>query len=271
MNREDYTKEECWIVADCLAAERLARIDAYQDDVVPSSTLYARFFKRLLDIAISGVALLVTLPLNAILLICTVIDVGTPVMFKQERVGRNERSFYLYKFRNMRNTTDEDGNLLPAAQRVTRFGKFVRRTSLDELLNFWSILKGEMSLIGPRPLLPEYSHRYTKRHRARLLVRPGLECPPHILKEGAWTWQDQFENDIWYVENVSFRTDMRMLLNLFKYALDPKSSAVRGGARRTAFMGYSVEGKALSVDEVPDEYARHALGERWKTGVDAAN
>ena len=160
----------------------------------------------------------------------------------------------LIKFRNMRNTTDEKGELLPPAQRVTKFGKFVRKTSLDELLNFWSILKGDMSLIGPRPLVPEYTHRYNKRHKQRLAVRPGLECPPRELNNRVWTWQEQFENDVWYVENVSFLTDCKMIVNLIRFALDRKSANARAMAERGTFMGYDLDGIAINLDGVPQEY-----------------
>ena len=154
----------------------------------------------------------------------------------------------------MRNTVDERGELLPAAQRVTRFGKFVRKTSLDELLNFLSIFKGDMSIIGPRPLVPEYSHRYNKRHAARLAVRPGLECPPRELNENVWTWQEQLDNDVWYVENLSLKVDCIMAINLVKFAFDRKSATARATAQRGTFMGYSEDGVAINMAGVPQEY-----------------
>ena len=207
MRATDLTKAQRWALADRLAAERLPRINAHSEPVRPSETIYARYVKRLVDILLSGIALIVTLPLNLIIGIVTVFDVGFPIFFKQERIGRDGKPFTIIKFRNMRNTCDERGELLPPDQRVTTFGRFVRKTSLDELLNFWSIFKGDMSIIGPRPLVPEYTHRYSDRHRMRLAVRPGLECPPRMIGHHVWTWQEQFENDVWYVENVSFKTD----------------------------------------------------------------
>ena len=259
MDRNKYTKEECWIVADKLADDRLPSVNSLQKAVYPSSSFYAKYVKRMFDILISSTALILTSPINILIWIGTAIDVGRPLLFKQSRVGKDGRLFTLYKFRNMRNTTDGHGNLLPAAQRVTRFGRFVRKTSLDELLNFWSVLKGDMSIIGPRPLLPEYTHRYSDRHRLRLHVRPGLECPPHDLRAHPITWHNQFENDIWYVENVSFATDVKCIINLVKYAFDSKSATVRGAAKRTAFMGYDENGIAISVDDVPDDFAREVL------------
>ena len=253
MNPSDLTRNERWTIADRLAEERLPAINERLIDVVPSRTWYSRYGKRALDIVVSSLALLATLPLNAVIGTATLLDVGRPLFFRQERVGRNGKLFTLVKFRNMRDTRDRNGDLLPASQRVTGFGRFVRKTSLDELLNFWSILKGDMSVIGPRPLLPEYTHRLNKRHVARLSVRPGLECPPREATD-SWTWQDQFENDVWYVENVSFKTDCKMVGNLVRYAFSPKSSKERGSATRGIFMGYDLDGRAITLEEVPKEY-----------------
>lgn len=252
------TKAQRWKVADKLARDRLPQIDARLDDVTPSRTIYARFVKRILDIIISVIALIITFPINLIIAVVTAIDLGRPLLFKQERLGRNGRPFTIVKFRNMRNTRDERGELLPPAQRVTKFGKFVRKTSLDELLNFWSILKGDMSVIGPRPLPPEYGGRYNKRHRARLAVRPGLECPPRDLQH-VWTWQEQFENDVWYVEHVSFVTDCKMVGRLVAFALDRKSAEARSVAGRGTFMGYDLDGSAINMQQVPARYVREVL------------
>lgn len=254
MNKEELTKAQRWAIADKLAEDRLPGINAVLEDVVPSRTLYARFGKRALDIVVSACALIVCLPINIILGVVTYFDVGRPVFFRQERVGRDGKLFTLIKFRNMRNTVDENGELLPASQRVTSFGKFVRRTSLDELWNFWSVFKGDMSILGPRPLVPEYTHRYNKRHRMRLVVRPGLECPPRHLDGHVWTWQEQLDNDVWYVEHLSFKTDCRMFLNLVRFAFDRKSAAARATAQRGIFMGYGEDGCAINLNGVPQEY-----------------
>lgn len=246
-------------MADALAKDRLPSVNETALSVKPSASFYAKHVKRVLDVVISGIALVITSPINLVLLVGTALDVGRPLVFKQTRIGKDGKSFTLYKFRNMRNTRDEAGNLLPASQRVTRFGKFVRRSSLDELLNFWSVFKGDMSIIGPRPLLPEYTHRYSDRHICRLAVRPGLECPPPSQGDALQTWDDQFENDVRYVERLSFSADIRAIIDLIKYAFDPKSSANRGEAKRTAFMGYDENGIAISVDDVPDSYAQSVL------------
>lgn len=254
MKAEDLTKAQRWALADRLAEERLPEINAHSEPVYPSRTIYALYIKRLLDIILSFLAIIVTLPLNLIIFFITVFNVGFPVFFKQERIGKDGKPFTIVKFRNMRNTRDERGELLPPEQRVTKFGRFVRKTSLDELLNFWSIFKGDMSIIGPRPLVPEYTHRYSDRHRMRLAVRPGLECPPRSLDHHVWTWQEQLENDVWYVEHVSFRTDCRMIFNLVRFALDKDSANARATAQRGTFMGYGQDGCAINLEQIPQAY-----------------
>lgn len=262
LDRSKLTKEERWRIADRLAADRLKEINKGVLPVKARKTFYSECVKRGIDIAVSGSALVITLPVNLALLVVTWLDVGSPVFFKQERTGRYGKPFYIVKFRNMTNETDEKGELLPAAQRVTKVGKFVRKTSLDELLNFWSVLKGDMSLIGPRPLVPEYEKRYSRRHRARLLVRPGLECPPGSRKDHIRTWQEQFENDVWYVENISFMTDVMQLVRLVLFALDTKTAESRAGvSEKGIFMGYSEDGKAINLSEVGDDYIERVLAE----------
>ena len=174
------------------------------------------------------------------------------LFLSKKELGKNAELFTIYKFRNMTNEKGENGELLPPAERVTKWGKFVRRTSLDELLNFVSILKGDMSIISPRPLPGEYVSRYNKRHAARLLVKPGLECPPRDLSKKTRTWEDQFENDVWYVENMSFKTDLLLLKNIVLFALDKKLSKQRGSILgKGSFIGYNKDGKAINEHEVP--------------------
>lgn len=254
MDRSLLTRAQRWALSDCLAQDRLPAINAACEAVHPSRTIYARYIKRGIDVVVSALALIVTLPINIVAAVMTLKDVGRPILFEQERVGKDGRIFKLVKFRNMTNERDERGELLPPSQRVTRFGRLMRKTSLDELLNFLSVLKGDMSLIGPRPLVPEYTARYSKRHRMRLSVRPGLECPPRELSDHAWTWQEQFENDIWYVEHVSFRTDCKMMLNLVRFALDRKNSSARASAERGVFVGYDNLGNAISLEQLDQQY-----------------
>lgn len=254
MKWEDLSIEQRYRLAEKIAEDRLPEINRTLEVIQLSNTIYARYIKRILDITISFIAIVVTLPINLIIGIITMLDVGFPIFFKQERIGKDEKNFTIIKFRNMRNDRNEKGDLLPASKRVTRFGKFVRKTSLDELLNFWSVFKGDMSLIGPRPLLPQYLIRFNKRHRGRFLVRPGLECPPREFSGDVWLWQDRFENDIWYVENLSFIVDCKMIINLFRYALDPKMSSLRANANLDTFMGYDLNGNAITHKEIEDKY-----------------
>lgn len=262
MEKSELTKQMRWEIADRLAEERLPLVNSLGKKVAPKNTIYTNIIKRIIDIVISMMALILTLPINLVIGIITYFDVGRPVFFKQQRVGKNGRIFYIIKFRNMKNTRDERGELLPPEQRVTKFGKFVRKTSLDELLNFWSILKGDMSLIGPRPLVPEYYHRYSDRHKMRLAVRPGLECPPRKKLNHVWSWQEQFENDIWYVENNSFFTDCLMIWRLIQFAVNSKNANVRANAERGPFMGYDESGCAIGLYDIPQEYINSCITEK---------
>lgn len=211
-------------------------------------TFYSRYIKRLLDIIFSLLALIITLPVNIVIGIITFWDVGKPIFFHQKRVGKDLKIFTIIKFRNMRELYDENGVLLPPDQRVTPFGKFVRRTSLDELLNFFSILKGDMSLIGPRPLLPEYISFYSERQLMRHAVRPGLECPTLVKRDHSRTWEEQFEDDIWYVEHLSFLTDCRMLLALVRLVFDKKETERRSEAARRRFDVESMKNAPENLD-----------------------
>ena len=253
MLKSELTKAQRWELADYLAKTCLDEVNKRVEDVKPARNIYSKYIKRLIDIIASALFLIVTFPVNLVIFIITACTLGKPIFFRQERIGKDGKPFTIIKFRNMTNETDENGELLPPEKRVTKCGKFFRKTSLDELLNFWSILKGDMSLIGPRPLVPEYTHRYNKRHKQRLAVRPGLECPPRKLTDHVWTWQEQFENDVWYVENISFKTDCKMLINLVRFALDRKSANARAGVQRGTFFGYDAEGTAINLNNVPQE------------------
>ena len=246
-------------VAKVIADDTLENINAHDEKVTPRISFYSQYGKRALDILLSSVAVVITLPVNLVLLVCTYFDVGRPVFFMQKRVGRNGKLFNIVKFRNMTNDTDENGVLLPSSQRVTKFGSFVRKNSLDELLNFYSVLKGDMSLIGPRPLAIEYLDRYSDRHRMRYAVKPGLECPLLHKIDRKITWKEQFENDIYYVENVSFSLDVKMAFALVEMVFNRKSSTMRGKAIRGSFMGYYPDGSSINAQTVPFEYYEKAL------------
>lgn len=240
-----------WEVAGLLRERNLQEVNSRQKLVVPRNSFYTRVAKRGLDIVLSSVALLFTLPINALLAVAVFCDVGKPLLFVQQRLGKDGESFTLVKFRTMRDDVDENGHPLLGDKRVTRIGRMIRRTSLDEFLNFWSIFKGDMSLIGPRPLLMEYEERLSDRHAQRMAVRPGLACPPRKRLDHVETYDEQFENDVWYVSTVSFGTDLMMLLRLVEMVFDHRQTSSRAASLRGAFMGYDSEGRALDSFEVP--------------------
>lgn len=252
--RDNLTKAMRWEIAEQLAKDRLEDINKNLDEVKVNNTFYTRYGKRVLDIILSLAAIVITLPINLVILIITFFDVGNPVFFKQQRVGKNGKIFTIVKFRNMRNITDDSGELLPAEQRVTKWGKFARKTSLDELLNFYNIFKGDMSIIGPRPLPTEYLIRYNKQHIMRLAVRPGLECPPKEFKEDIWTWQEHLDNDVWYVENVSLLVDIMESIRLIRMVFNRKSAEKRAAVQVGTFMGYNLNGEAITLEDIPQEY-----------------
>lgn len=184
--------------------------------------MYARFFKRFIDIAVSLIALILLSPILLILIIVGMIAMGGNPFFTQQRPGKiskktgKEKVFKLVKFRTMSNQKDKDGNLLPDAVRLNKYGRILRSTSLDEIPEFWNILKGDMSLIGPRPLLTSYLEHYNEREHRRHLVRPGLTGLAQVSGRNALTWKDRFEKDIYYVEHISFRMDMKIVFMTFK-------------------------------------------------------
>ena len=178
-------------------------------------TFYISFVKRFLDIVFSFLGIIILLPLFLILHIIVLIDVGFPIIFKQERIGINCKSFTIYKYRNMTFERDENGNLLPGKDRITKFGKIFRASSLDELPQLFNILLGHMSFIGPRPLPPEYLPLYSKEHLKRHNIKPGLECPQWKKLDHFRSWPEQFDNDVWYAEHCSFWVDVAMVFKLF--------------------------------------------------------
>jgi len=178
--------------------------------------LYEKYIKRLLDIILSGVALIVLAPVLIIVAILVRIKLGTPVLFKQERPGKDEKIFNMYKFRSMTNDTDKEGNLLPDAERLPKFGKTLRSTSLDELPELWNILKGDMSIVGPRPLLVQYLPLYNKFQKQRHNSRPGLTGLAQINGRNALLWDKRFELDVQYINNITFLNDIKILLLTIK-------------------------------------------------------
>lgn len=173
--------------------------------------IYARFIKRILDFLLSLCAIIVLSPVLLVLCILVRVKIGSPIFFKQERPGRNEKIFTLCKFRTMTDEKDDDGNLLPDNVRLTKFGKFLRATSLDELPELFHILKGDMSIIGPRPLLVSYLPYYSEREKLRHSVRPGLTGLAQVSGRNFIDWDKRMEKDVEYVENLSFAMDLKVL------------------------------------------------------------
>lgn len=172
-------------------------------------------FKRLLDIVFSLILLIVLSPIIIITAILVRTKLGSPIIFTQERVGLNNEIFTLRKFRSMTNETDENGELLSKDERLTKFGKLIRSTSLDELPELFNILKGDMSFIGPRPLLVEYLPRYNSEQIKRHNVRPGLTSYTAVNGRATLTWPDRLALDVWYVKNMSFLLDLKILIKTF--------------------------------------------------------
>ena len=173
---------------------------------------YEKFVKRFLDIFLSGMALIILSPILFVTAILVRVKLGSPVIFCQERPGKDEKIFKLHKFRSMSDARDENGNLLPDAIRLGRFGRTLRATSLDELPELWDIFRGKMSIVGPRPLLVEYLPYYTENERHRHDVRPGLTGLAQINGRNTLTWEQKFAYDLEYVQHISFITDLRILL-----------------------------------------------------------
>ncbi len=178
--------------------------------------MYKKYIKRLLDILISLTLIILLSPLLLILYILVLIFMGFPAIFKQARPGKNEKIFNLYKFRTMTNKKDKDGNLLPDEKRLTKFGKFLRSTSLDELPELFNILFGQMSFIGPRPLLVRYLPYYTKEEHHRHDVTPGLTGWAQVNGRNNLIWDERFKMDLEYVDSISFAKDIKIVLLTIK-------------------------------------------------------
>lgn len=174
--------------------------------------MYRKYIKRLLDIILSLLAIVILSPVILVIAILVRVKLGSPVIFRQKRPGLNEKIFTLYKFRTMTDEKDENGKLLPDGMRLTRFGKLLRSTSLDELPELWNILKGEMSFVGPRPLLVQYLPLYNEEQRRRHEVRPGLSGLAQVSGRNAISWEEKFKLDVEYVEKVSFICDFRIFI-----------------------------------------------------------
>jgi len=198
-------------------------------------TFYARCGKRIVDLTVGSVLLLVALPAIAILSIAVLLVLGRPVFFVQERPGRFGRVFRLLKFRSMREDRDRNGQLLSDDERLGRFGRLLRRSSLDELPELLNVLRGEMSLVGPRPLLVQYLERYTPQQARRHEVRPGLTGWAEVNGRNALSWDDRFRLDVWYIEHLNFGLDLRILARTVIKVVTGEGVSEPSHATRTEF------------------------------------
>lgn len=257
-------------IADYIKRDNLTIVNHKLKPAEVKDSFYTRYGKRCIDIVFSLLALTVTAPINLVLAVITFFDVGCPVLFHQKRIGIEGRKFTIYKFRNMTNETDANGELLPPSQRVTKWGKIARKTSLDELLNFVSVLKGDMSIIGPRPLLDYYFERLSDRHKTIYKVRPGLECPAPQHVDHCLSWQERLDNYVWYAENCSFMLDVRLLFRMVAIALDRRSTSSRSQAKTGGLMGYDTDGNVIYTKAVPDRFVDEFLTTHGYKSIDEA-
>jgi len=199
--------------------------------------MYAKFFKRMLDFTFSLGAIIVISPILLILTVVGAVAMGGDPFFTQERPGKREKIFKLVKFRTMNNKKDKHGKLLPDEKRLTSYGKWLRSTSLDELPELFNILKGDMSIIGPRPLLVRYLPRYNKEQHRRHKVRPGLTGLAQVKGRNALTWEEKFKYDVEYVDNVTLANDVKIIIDTIKIVL--KRDGISSGTCATMeeFMG----------------------------------
>jgi lipopolysaccharide/colanic/teichoic acid biosynthesis glycosyltransferase len=193
--------------------------------------------KRIFDLISVTLALVILSPFILLTALSVRIFLGTPILFRQQRPGYKGKPFFIYKFRTMTNASDSAGNLLPDSERLTRLGRFLRTLSLDELPELFNILRGEMSLVGPRPLLMEYLERYSPEQMRRHDVYPGLTGWAQVNGRNTITWQDKFQYDVWYVDNWSFWLDIRIILITLWKVLKREGISQEGQATTEYFMG----------------------------------
>ena len=193
--------------------------------------------KRIFDLVLSIPAFFLLFPLMLIIAVLVRFKIGLPVLFRQVRPGLNGRPFTIYKFRTMTDALDLDGNLLPDADRLTSLGRFLRKTSIDELPELFNVIKGDMSIVGPRPLLMQYLDRYTPEQAGRHEMKPGLTGWAQVNGRNAISWEDKFKFDMWYVDNWSLKLDLKIIGITIKEVLKRKGISSEGEATAAEFMG----------------------------------
>ena len=199
--------------------------------------MYSRLGKRWLDISLLVLFAPILAPLAALVALLVAVRLGRPILFAQERPGRDGVAFRLNKFRSMTDRRDSEGALLPDVERLTAFGRWLRRSSLDELPELWNVLRGEMSWVGPRPLLVAYLARYDERQRRRHEVRPGITGWAQVNGRNALTWEEKLELDVWYVEHVSLALDLKILARTFWVVVTGGGISAAGHSTMPEFRG----------------------------------
>ena len=208
--------------------------------------MYAKYIKRVLDFVLSLIALVILALPMLIIYILVRIKLGKPAIFKQKRPGKDEKIFTLYKFRTMTDQKDDEGNLLPDSERLTKFGKMLRSTSLDELPELINIIKGDMAIVGPRPLLVEYLEFYTEEEKHRHDVRPGLTGLAQVNGRNAITWEEKFKIDVEYIKNITFINDIKIILKTIKNVFKREGINQEGNATMEYFTGTKKEEKNIA-------------------------
>jgi len=206
-------------------------------DTTHSAKIFQLKIKRLLDISVSIIGIVLFSPIFLVIMTLIKLNSNGPIFFTQERPGKNGKIFILYKFRTMKDLRDENGNLLPDKNRLTKVGKFLRKLSLDELPELWNVLKGDMSLVGPRPLLVEYLNRYTPEQARRHEVKPGITGWAQVNGRNAITWEEKFKYDVWYVDNWSLWLDFKIIFMTIVKVLKGEGISQPGHATMEEFKG----------------------------------
>lgn len=199
--------------------------------------MYAKYFKRVIDFCLSLIGLIVLSPLLLLLMLLGAVFMGGNPFFTQERPGKDEKIFKLIKFRTMDNRKDKDGNLLPDEVRLNKYGRFLRSTSLDELPELINILKGDMAIVGPRPLLVRYLERYNEEQHHRHDVRPGLTGYAQAHGRNAISWEDKFAMDVWYTKHITFLGDIKILIDTVMVVFKRSGVSSETSATMEEFMG----------------------------------
>ena len=193
--------------------------------------------KRCFDVAVAGLGLTLAAPLLVVTAVAVRVGLGSPVLFRQTRPGLHETPFKMMKFRTMRDAFDQDGNALPDADRLTKLGQLLRATSLDELPALWSVLRGQMSIVGPRPLLPQYLSRYDEFQRRRHEVKPGITGWAQVNGRNGLSWDEKFRLDVWYVDHMSLALDLKILFRTVATVLRRDGITQNGHATMPEFLG----------------------------------